>query len=50
MTTNTEMILIADVDIDLLCELNQIVAVRNLKDRRTDIYKLEKVNKKNPPL
>jgi hypothetical protein len=21
-----------------------------LKDRRTDIYKLEKVNKKNPPL
>jgi predicted amidohydrolase/GNAT superfamily N-acetyltransferase len=39
-TTNTEMILIADVDIDLLRELNQFGSVRNLKDRRTDIYEV----------
>ncbi len=41
-TTNTEMILIADCDIDLLRELNQFGSVRNLKDRRKDIFKLEK--------
>ena len=39
-TPNSEMILIADVDIDLLRELNQFGSVRNLKDRRTDIYSL----------
>jgi len=39
-TPNTEMILIADVDIDMLRELNQFGSVRNLKDRRTDIYSL----------
>jgi len=37
-TPNTEMILIADVDVDLLRELNQLGSVRNLKDRRTDIF------------
>jgi predicted amidohydrolase/GNAT superfamily N-acetyltransferase len=37
-TPNTEMILIADVDIDMLRELNQFGSVRNLRDRRTDIY------------
>jgi predicted amidohydrolase len=41
-TTNTEMILIADVDIDLLRELNQFGAVRNLKDRRKDLFILKK--------
>lgn len=41
-TTNTEMILIADVDIDLLRELNQFGSVRNLKDRRKDIFDLRK--------
>jgi predicted amidohydrolase len=41
-TPNTEMILIADVDITLLRELNQFGSVRNLKDRRTDIYDLKK--------
>ena len=41
-TTNTEMILIADVDIDLLRELNQFGSVRNLKDRRTDLFELRK--------
>lgn len=39
-TPNTEMILIADVDLDLLRELNQFGSVRNLQDRRNDIYKL----------
>jgi predicted amidohydrolase/GNAT superfamily N-acetyltransferase len=40
-TPNTEMILIADVDIDMLRELNQFGSVRNLRDRRTDIYQLK---------
>jgi len=39
-TPNTEMILIADVDINLLRELNQFGSVRNLRDRRSDIYKI----------
>jgi predicted amidohydrolase/GNAT superfamily N-acetyltransferase len=42
-TPNTEMILIADVDIDLLRQLNQFGSVRNLKDRRTDLYQLTKL-------
>ena len=42
-TPNTEMILIVDVDVDLLRELNQFGSVRNLKDRRTDIYELKRV-------
>ena len=42
-TPNTEMILIADVDIDLLRQLNQFGSVRNLRDRRKDIYDLKKV-------
>ncbi|QIA06936.1 carbon-nitrogen hydrolase family protein [Draconibacterium halophilum] len=41
-TPNTEMILIADVDIGLLRELNQFGSVRNLKDRRQDIFQLKK--------
>ncbi|MFV0566525.1 MAG: GNAT family N-acetyltransferase [Flavobacteriaceae bacterium] len=41
-TPNTEMILIANVDIDLLRELNQFGSVKNLKDRRTDIFELRK--------
>ena len=41
-TQNSEMILIADVDIDLLRELNQFGSVRNLKDRRLDLYDLRK--------
>ena len=44
-TPNTEMILIADVDLDLLKDLNQFGSVRNLKDRRKDIFKLEKRQK-----
>jgi predicted amidohydrolase/GNAT superfamily N-acetyltransferase len=41
-TPNTEMILIADVDLDLLRELNQFGSVRNLKDRRKDLYDLKR--------
>jgi predicted amidohydrolase/ribosomal protein S18 acetylase RimI-like enzyme len=41
-TPNTEMILIADVDIDLLRELHQFGAVKNLKDRRKDLFELRK--------
>lgn len=42
-TPNTEMILIADVDIDLLRDLNEYGSVRNLKDRRTDIYDVKRL-------
>jgi len=42
-TPNNEMILIVDLDIDLLRELNQFGSVRNLKDRRKDIYELKKL-------
>ena len=41
-TPNTEMILIADVDLDLLTELHNVGSVKNLKDRRTDIFSLTK--------
>tara|TARA_R110002050_G_scaffold110994_3_gene223887 strand:- start:25138 stop:26658 length:1521 start_codon:yes stop_codon:yes gene_type:complete len=41
-TPNAEMILIADVDIDLLRELHEQGSVRNLKDRRTDIFELKR--------
>src|SRR5690554_130065 len=46
-TPNTEMILLADVDIDMLRELNQFGSVRNLKDRRTDIYQVINKTTKN---
>lgn len=41
-TPNTEMILIADVDLNLLKELNQFGSVKNLNDRRKDIYEVVK--------
>jgi predicted amidohydrolase len=41
-TTNTEMILIADVDLDLLKDLNKFGSVRNLNDRRKDVFELKK--------
>jgi len=40
-TTNTEMILIAEIDLSLLDELHSYGSVRNLKDRRTDFYELK---------
>jgi hypothetical protein len=39
-TPNTEMTLIADLDLDLLKDLNSSGAVRNLRDRRRDLYSL----------
>lgn len=39
-TPNTEMVLIADVDLDLLKELHHFGSVRNLSDRRDDLYQL----------
>jgi predicted amidohydrolase/ribosomal protein S18 acetylase RimI-like enzyme len=39
-TPNTEMILVSDVDISLLNELHTYGSVRNLKDRRDDLYEL----------
>lgn len=40
-TPNTEMTLIVDVDLDLLKELHTFGSVRNLKDRRKDLYELK---------
>ncbi|MDN4165510.1 bifunctional GNAT family N-acetyltransferase/carbon-nitrogen hydrolase family protein [Cytophagales bacterium LB-30] len=39
-TPNTEMTLIVDVDLDLLKELHNKGSVRNLKDRRLDLYSI----------
>lgn len=41
-TPNSEMVLIADVDIDLLTELHNFGSVKNLKDRRLDLYDVVK--------
>ncbi|MTK54065.1 carbon-nitrogen hydrolase family protein [Paludibacter sp.] len=40
-TPNTEMIMVSDVDISLLTELHTYGSVRNLKDRRNDLYELK---------
>ncbi|HMQ48800.1 MAG TPA: bifunctional GNAT family N-acetyltransferase/carbon-nitrogen hydrolase family protein [Saprospiraceae bacterium] len=42
-TPNAEMTLIADVDLDLLKELHNFGTVQNLKDRRKDVYRLERL-------
>lgn len=39
-TPNTEMILVADVDLSQLSELHTYGSVRNLRDRRSDLYKI----------
>ncbi len=44
-TPNTEMTLIVDVDLDLLKELHSFGSVRNLKDRRKDLYELVNLKK-----
>lgn len=44
-TPNNEMTLVADVDLDLLKELHTQGTVRNLKDRRKDLYRLKWVGK-----
>ncbi len=40
-TPNTEMTVVADLDLDLLRELHDQGSVTNLKDRRTDLYKIK---------
>ncbi|MDX2303485.1 MAG: bifunctional GNAT family N-acetyltransferase/carbon-nitrogen hydrolase family protein [Microscillaceae bacterium] len=44
-TPNNEMTLIADVDLDLLKELHLNGTVRNLMDRRTDLFELKWIGK-----
>ena len=39
------MILVSDVDLDLLNELHTYGSVRNLKDRRSDVYEVRLKNK-----
>ena len=41
-TPNTEMILISDVDLDLIRELHNFGTVKNLKDRRLDLFEVKK--------
>ncbi|MGB7842414.1 MAG: nitrilase-related carbon-nitrogen hydrolase, partial [Salinimicrobium sp.] len=41
-TPNTESTLLVDVDLDLLKELHTFGSVRNLTDRRHDLYSLKK--------
>lgn len=38
---NTEMVIVADVDLDDLMELNKYGSVRNLLDRRKDMYEIK---------
>lgn len=40
-TPNTEMTLISDLDLDLLKQLRYQGSVRNFRDRRTDLFRLE---------
>ena len=44
-TPNNEMTLIADIDLNLLKELHTHGSVRNLSDRRTDLYELKWISK-----
>ena len=46
-TPNTEMTLIADLDLDLLKELRVHGSVTNRKDRRNDLFKIEWLGSKN---
>lgn len=46
-TPNTEMVLIADVDMDLLKDLHNKGSVTNLKDRRADLYSLRLKTKRS---
>lgn len=48
-TPNTEMVLIVDVDRQLLKELNHKGSVKNLRDRRVDLYQLEYLKKVSAP-
>lgn len=45
-TPNSEMIVIADVDLSVLDALHEYGSVQNLKDRRTDLYSINFNGKK----
>lgn len=45
-TPNTEMTIIVDVDLDLLKQLHSYGSVRNLKDKRTDLYEVVRKEKR----
>lgn len=49
-TPNTETIVVADVDLILLKELHEVGSVKNLKDRRKDLYELKSLGRgqRNP--
>jgi predicted amidohydrolase/ribosomal protein S18 acetylase RimI-like enzyme len=47
-TPNTEMVLIADVDLDLLKHLADKGSVNNRRDRRTDLYTMKLKRKAEP--
>lgn len=42
-TPNTEMVLVADLDLDALKRLRTHGSVRNMMDRRTDLYELKRL-------
>ena len=44
-TPNTEMVLIADADVSLLRELHEFGSVRNLQDRRKDLFDVKRKKK-----
>ncbi|MCZ8155060.1 MAG: bifunctional GNAT family N-acetyltransferase/carbon-nitrogen hydrolase family protein [Leptospira sp.] len=44
-TPNTEMTLIADLDLDLLKEVRKKGSVRNMQDRRLDLFRIEWLGK-----
>ncbi len=46
-TANTETTLIADLDLDLLKRQRKFGSVRNMETRRTDLYELKWLNKKD---
>ena len=46
-TPNNEMTIVADIDLKLLKNLHVRGSVRNLKDRRTDLYEVRRLPKNN---
>ncbi len=46
-TPNTEMTIIADINMSLLKELHEFGSVQNLKDRRKDLYEIIFKTKQN---
>lgn len=48
-TANTEMVLVVDVDMSLLKDLHHRGSVQNLKDRREDVYTLQRAAEETKP-